>query len=188
MRRCVLAVLLAALILPASASAASPRATHHASIPWRVYRNTRLGFAFRYPANWALNAGNPASKTGDQVAIEYPGRGNYSLTAEILPISATPSLSETLQRVIAYQRSVTHSALFAHIAWSRTSLGGRPAEAGVLRPSTEGGVPVSNGIYVTQWRSRVYQITIFSEHKPPFSRLSQFPSIYGRILATWRFI
>ncbi len=60
--------------------------------------------------------------------------------------------------------------------------------ATVIIPPTEGGALVSQAIYLTQWRSRVYEITLFSVHNPALSRVKQFLPVYGKILATWRFL
>ena len=59
----------------------------------------------------------------------------------------------------------------------------------VLRnPPTEGGVTIANAVYVAQWRSHVYEVTLFAEHRPAPSTLGQFPAVYLQILSTWRFI
>jgi hypothetical protein len=68
------------------------------------------------------------------------------------------------------------------------SLGRRAALAGVLKPSTEGGSSLADEVYIAQWRGWVYEIVASAYHKPPFSRLSQFPSVYAQILGTWKFL
>ncbi len=189
MRRLVFVMMVATLVAPASASAGSPSMPSITrSSTWHTFSSKRLGFAFRYPPGWKLIPSSVAPQAARQVIVWYQGRSNYQLNASLLPFKADRTLLATLKRFLAYERSITQSTMYAQIRWTSASLGGKPALAGVLRPPTEGGVAVANGIYLSQWRSRVYEVIITSTRSPALSQLGQFPSIYRKILATWRFI
>ena len=74
------------------------------------------------------------------------------------------------------------------VRWWPTSLGHKAGFAGISRPPTEGGVGLTQGIYVVPWHSRIYALTMTAYGRPVPTRMSQFPSIYRQILATWRFL
>ena len=175
----------AASIGPASAASASPP---YRSGGWHSFSSKKLGFAFRYPSGWRLVRGSVGFQPATQVVVSYQGRTNYQLNAIVLPIKAGPSLTQTMKRFLAYERTATQSTMYDQIRWTSPTLGGQPAKAGVLRPPTEGGVAIADAIYISQWRSRVYEVVLTSNRSPAPSQPSQFPSIYRQILSTWRFI
>jgi hypothetical protein len=183
MRRFVLVFLLAVLLAPSGVSAASRKAPKG----WRVYTSRPMHISLEYPSNWKLFPMVLPNQPGE-VTLSHQGTSIYSLQIQILPFSAAASIGKTLQLFLGYARRTTHSSVYARTRWSAVTLGGRTAMAGVLRPSTEGGSSLSDAIYIAQWRGLVYEITAADFHKPPLSRLSQFPSIYAKILATWRFL
>jgi hypothetical protein len=92
----------------------------------------------------------------------------------------------TLQRTIAYERSLGTST-FRSIHWTGTKLGGHAALTGVDRISTEGGVAMVDGVYLTTSGSRTYEIVMAAYNKPAPTTFSQFPGVYRTILSTWRF-
>lgn len=188
MRRFLLVIVLAGFVAPISASASTPLpASRGSAKPWRVFTNKNFGVAFRYPASWKLTAFLSPQGTG-QVQVLEQRRNTYSILVSTLPFSPGASIQQTLQRFVTYERTQMHSAIYSRSHWSSVSLGGRPARAAVIRPPTEGGSDLSDAVYIAQWRARVYEILTSATHKPPYSRLSQFPSIYRQILATWQFI
>jgi hypothetical protein len=187
MHRLMFAIVLAALLFPAGAAASSKNTTSpkKTSVAWRTYSSKKLGFTLRYPTNWSVLS---ATGPGNQQVLLSQRTTSYGLTITVLPIGVEPTIRSTLQRYMTYQQQL-HNAIFSRIRWSQTSIGGWPAMVGVARsPATEGGITVSDAVYVTQSRSHVYQIVAVSYHRPPLSQLSQFPAIYGQILKTWRFI
>jgi hypothetical protein len=189
MRTIILAILLATLSAVGS-SATSPgtaSASKHSN-PWRTFASKKLGFSFRYPSTWTLNSGGVAPQAGSQVEIAHQGRSIYQMIALLLPIKAERTLPQTMKRFLAYEQAATQSTMFNHIRWAPTTVGRSPALVGIMRLPTEGGVAVSNAIFVTQSRTRAYQITLTSNRSPAPTGISQFPSVYTQILATWRFI
>jgi hypothetical protein len=179
--RCLLfALCLAAVMLPGSASAARPSAKN----PWRSFSSKTLGFSLSYPKAWKLTASNIS--IGGQASLSYAGRTNYGLTIFVIPIRPARFLRNTLSSFLAYERSM-HITAYAQLHWTLSSVAGHPAMAAVAKPATEGGAPISDGIYLTQSTRHVYQIEFVAYHKPPLSRLSQFPAVYSQILRTLRF-
>jgi hypothetical protein len=185
--RLVCAVLLAVLVTPTVAAASTRQSAHSHATAWRAFTSKKLGIAFRYPATWRAVQGVAVTGAANQVMVSAPSPSHNALTAQIVPVRAAPSLRATMSHFLAYQRAAGDTN-YARVAWSSTSLGKRPAMATVIIPPTEGGALVSQAIYLTQWRSRVYQVTLFSLHKPALARVKQFLPVYGKILATWRFI
>jgi hypothetical protein len=171
--RFLLALVALVLLLPAIASAAS----------WHRFSSKSLGFALQYPPGWRLTT----SQQPKQVALQYQGHQVYSLQVSLLAVKPGSSMAQTLSRVTTYERSLGDTA-FVSVHWAAASVGGRSAVAGVFRPSTEGGVAISTGIYLTASRSRVYELTVVDYRHPPASKLAQFPGIYQQILKTWRFL
>jgi hypothetical protein len=188
MRVCLFAVLLLALGFSADLSATSGSAlgaTRAAS--WHTFRSKSLGISFRYPSGWAVAPQTIGAPGGSQVVVSQQSEG-LSLTAGLVPIHGAPSLRRTVQLFAAYQRAMTHSTMYDHVHWTSASLGGKAALAGVIHPATEGGVVASDGLYIAQTRSRVYQVMIVSNQKPALTKIGQFPAVYRAILATWRFL
>jgi hypothetical protein len=157
----------------------------HAASAWKPFHNAALHVSFRYPAGWTVMA-SATPGAGGQIMLTRQGRMPYALRLTVLPIRAAGSLSVTVKRASAYQRSVGDTSLM-HLKWQSTRLGNVPAQAGVAIPSTEGGVGVSQGIFVTGWKGHVYELIISGYGHPVPSKLSSFPSIYFQILKTWRF-
>lgn len=165
MRRIVFIVALAVLATPISASAKS----------WQTFRSPHLAFAVQYPPGWHVTGSPTVGPVGLQ-------SGTYSINIQVLPVRPAATIVQTT-------RQVTQSdSTFSRVRWTRTTLGGRPAMVGVDSPPTEGGVPISDGIYISSWRGRVYEVIFAAYHKPAFRRLNQFPSVYGQIFRTWRFL
>jgi hypothetical protein len=170
MRRFALPALLLLILLPATAGAAS----------WRSYASRSLGVSLKIPSNWSVNT-PPGLETSPSVVLSYAGRPPYAITIAMTGIKPARSLASTVKLVMAHDPSLRG------IHWSKASIGGKPALAGVSVPQTEGGVGLANGIYVTSTKGHVYSITILAFHRPPPTRLSQFPAIYRQILGTLRF-
>lgn len=177
MRRNLLAACLAALVLvlPSTVSAAS----------WHTYSSKSFGVAFRYPANWHRSV----MKSGgmEQVTVFYQGKQVYNLSASWLRVAPSGSLAATMQQVQTYEKE-TGNATFQSIVFHRTKLAGKSAFAGIMTPPTEGGVAVSQALYIVPWRSHVYQVTFSANGKHPIKAISAFPAVYLQILASWRFI
>lgn len=175
MRRWSFLCVVVFIALTATASASS----------WHTFSSKSLGFRVQYPVSWQRFV---ASGPGIQeVRLTYQGKTIYGVDIMVLRIKPAASLQATVARVVRYERGIGNTS-FASIHWTGTSLGGRPAVAGISRPSTEGGVGAAQGIYLAPWHSRVYQVTIsaYGRHAP--SRIDQFPAIYRQVLATWRFL
>jgi len=189
MHRVLFAVFLATLVAPLDVSARSwQSAAHKGATPWYHFSDKKLGFAFRYPPNWRLTNSNLPTTFPKSISLSYQGTTTYALTASLLALPAGRLLGDTLNRFIATARS-NRSTLVATARWARTSLGGIPSMVTIVKgPPTEGGVTVSNAIYIARWRARVYEITLFCQRRPAPSSLTQFPSVYLHILSTWRFI
>lgn len=165
MQRLALVAVLAVLATPLQVSAAA----------WSTFQSKNLAFSIRYPSNWK-EGGSP---TLGPVTFQS---GSMSMSIGFLPVKPASTIKQTVKRVGQYDQT------FARVSWSRTTLGGRPSMAGVDSPSTEGGVAISDAVYIVGWRGRVYDVTLSSLHKPPYKRLQQFPAIYRQILSTWRFL
>jgi hypothetical protein len=172
-RRFVLAVVAVTCVLPSIATAAS----------WHRYSSKSFGFELQYPSGWQLTA----SEQPRQVALQYQGSQVYSLQVSLLAVKPASSMAQTLSRVKNYERSLGDAA-FNSVQWKTASIGGRVAVAGVFRPSTEGGVAISTGIYLTASRAHVYELTVVDYRRPPAKTLARFPTIYSQILKTWKFL
>jgi hypothetical protein len=175
MRRVAFVVILAVWLASGSAAASS----------WRLFKSTQFGFSVRFPSTWKVSSSSASFNR--QVLFVDRGHSNDSVSVFLLPIHPASSITSTVKRYESYEAGMQNT-VYAHLSWVTTSLAGKPARFGVARPPTEGGVPVSDGVYVAQSRSRVYQITLTSYSTRPLSRPSQFPTIYARILSTWRFL
>lgn len=189
MRRIVSALLLSLICMPVAAFAAKGQVVpvHKKSFgSWRASTDKHLGVVLRYPGDWSVVRQSTGPGSGELSLVS--SRANYAINAFALPFAASGSIDATLSHFIAYERSTTHSNVYNQTRWSSARLGGRPARVGIIKPPTEGGVAISDGIYLTQWRGRSIEVTIMAYRKPPASRLSQFPSIYFQILSTWRFV
>jgi hypothetical protein len=109
------------------------------------------------------------------------------MTVTVLPVRPDRSLQGSLKRFLQYERQ-SGNAAYVKATWTRGTLGGRTALGTVIRPSTEGGVSLSYGVYVAPWRTHVYQVTVVAYGKPVPSSLRAFPAVYGQMLKTWRFL
>ena len=165
MRRFAAVIALALLANPFHASARG----------WSTFRDPKMAFALQYPPGWKVS-GTPA------LGLVVLQSGTLSINVRMVPVRPGRNALQTARAVARLDPALSR------VQWTRTTLGGRPARAGVDSPPTEGGVSVSDGIYVVTWRRRVYEVIIASYHKPALKRLSQFPAIYGQILRTWRFL
>ncbi len=173
MRRAVLIAIVALLILPAGVQANS----------WHTFTSKQYGFTVRYPSSWAVIA---EYQPGSWQLTSTGRTARFSLSIAVLPIKPGRSLADLKRRFVGYERA-SGNVEVAGVRWSSGSLGGKPALEGILRLSTEGGAPVTNGFYVAASRSRVYQMTLVSIGKTRPTSVAQFPPIYGKIVATWRF-
>lgn len=173
MRRAVLTAIVALLLLPAGALANS----------WHTFSSKQYGFTVRYPSSWTITA---EYQPGSWQLTSTGHSARFSLTIAVLPIKAGRSLADLKRRFIGYERA-SGNVEVAGVRWSSSWLGGKPALEGILRLSTEGGAPVTNGFYVAASPSRVYQMTLVSIGKTRPASVAQFPPIYGKIVATWRF-
>jgi hypothetical protein len=162
------------------ALAAVPRDVHAAG--WRPYLSHKYGFALRYPAGWHVTSSYlPGSK---QVAFGIQGKTPYSLTVVVLPFGPQRSLDRVVQRFKTYVRTTGQTVAGAH--WSPVRVGKSKAMATVERPSTEGGVSLAEGLYLTQSRSRTFEIIAIAYGHPAPAKLGSFPVVYKQMLAAWR--
>jgi hypothetical protein len=175
MSRVLLGFLLAITIAPLTASAAHP---------WQPYTNKHLGFTVQYPPGWKVAAVDQFQN--QQVSIIHSGKKNYAVNVTIMPFKSGATIQATKNAFIAFENKTEHNPIFVHLTWSPAAVGGRTALVTLVKPSTEGGVRLTSAVYIVTWRANVYQITLDAYER--LSRLSQFPSIYGKILRTWRFI
>jgi hypothetical protein len=173
MRRSLVALILLLFLTPTLASAES----------WKSFSSKSFGFSVRYPTGWSLMMVQQTK----QLLLQHQGHPVYSVNVSVLPVKSAGSPTKTVERVTTYQRRMGNTD-FASIHWTSTSVGGHAARAGILQPPTEGGVALSNGIYIVSSGSRVYEITLAAYRKPAARSLAQFPSVYRRILSTWHFL
>ncbi|MGI8825465.1 MAG: hypothetical protein ACR2JC_07455 [Chloroflexota bacterium] len=141
---------------------------------WYTYHSNRMAFSLRYPPSWRVTG----PVTGP-IVVAGPA---LSMNIQILPLRPAPSMRQTVSAVGRYDQALSR------LRWTRTSLGGRPAMSSVLSPPTEGGVTLSDGVYISASRGHVYEVLFVTYHKPPTRRLARFPAVYGQILHTWRFL
>jgi hypothetical protein len=175
LRRLLLVPLLALIATSGVAAASS----------WHAFSSKSLGFAVRYPAGWrALSVAAPGAK---QIQFSYQGATTYTVDVTILNLNGGTSLATLKQRFVAFERRSGNSNVAA-IHFSPVTLAGRHGIGGVYIPATEGGVSVSNGMYVVPWKTRTYVVNLQSVESPAPKSLDRFPTIYKQILATWRFI
>lgn len=175
LRRLLLVPLLALIITSGGASAAS----------WHAFTSKSLGFAVRYPSGWkALSVAQPGAK---EIQFSYQGTTTYTVNVTILNLNGGKTLSSLKQRFVAFQQRSGNTNV-ASMKWRAATLAGRHGMGGVYVPATEGGVPVSNGMYVIPWHARTYVVNLLSVQKPAPRSLDRFPAIYKQILATWRFL
>jgi hypothetical protein len=174
MRRILLVLLLPALLLPTAASAAG----------WHTFLSKPLGLAIKYPPGWKATAINQAGNK--QLDLIYAGKVNYSLTVLVLPFRPGANISASRATFVNYESNQLHISSFKRLGWTPLTIGGHPALAGIVSPPTEGGVKISNAVYLVSARRSVFEINAIAYHR--LSQLSQFPAIYRQILATWRFV
>jgi len=171
MRRTFFVLFCAMVLLPLSAQAAPAQ---------RVFSNRIMAFSARVPDNWQVQA--IGVQLAHTVLFLAPHNHNINMSVRIIPIIASSTVAQTTRR--AYRADPVLKGLH----FNATSIGGRPAMVTVLKSSTEGGLYIADLIYITQWNRRVYEIIGFSIHKPPYSRISQFPAVYQQILRSWRWL
>src|SRR5579875_515430 len=168
MRR-LLPFLLLLVLLPGVAQAASEH----------QFRDHSFGFSLRYPSGWTLQRSIGPSK---QLSLVQKGHSQHAITVTILGWHAVKNLTASLHTVKRYVGA------YRHVAWSRSKLGKSTALVAVLRPETEGGVGITEGIYLSQWKGKIYQVQITSYTAHPPRTIGAFPAVYRQILTTWRFI
>ncbi|GAC1321791.1 MAG: hypothetical protein NVS2B16_01210 [Chloroflexota bacterium] len=134
-----------------------------------------MAFALQYPPSWRVTGSPTIGPVNFQSGVS-------GIDVRILPMRAAATIKQTVKQVT--RSDIT----YARVHWVRTTLGRQPAMVGVDSPPTEGGVPLSDGIYITSWRGRVYVVIFTAYHKPAITRLGQFPAVYGQIFRTWRFL
>ena len=170
MRRYLGVLALAAALVPAGALAAS----------WHHFSSKSFGFSVKYPSGWTVTQ----TAIPQQVSIQRSGTPAYSVQVSVPGVKAGANIARTLFNVKAFELS-RGNAPFAPAHWTQATIRGHPAMVALVRPSTEGGVAVSDAIYVTSSRTHVYEITTVAYGA---SSLSKFPSVYGKILKSWRFL
>jgi hypothetical protein len=175
MRRLLFALVLLILAAPTTASASS----------WHQFSSKKLGFSVQYPPTWHLVKGTQGGVP--QVTLTYQHGQLFLVSISVLPIKGSSSRTQTLSRFIRYEKG-TGNLTLTSIQWKAVKLGGKQASSGVVRPQTEGGVGLAQGIYVASSGARVYEITLVAYGKHPPVNITRFPSIYRQILGTWRFV
>src|ERR1700730_5855481 len=101
-RRSLLPLILLATLLPMSVLASA----------WPSFSSKSFGFKLQYPPGWHVTT----SQQPKQLALQYQGRQVYSVQVTVLGIKPGSSLSQTLGRVQAYERSLGDTA-FSSIHW-----------------------------------------------------------------------
>jgi hypothetical protein len=175
MRRLGGMLVVAVLMSTAVASAAS----------WHRFSDRAFGFSLTYPGDWRATVANVPGV--QQLELQRQGKTPYAMSVLVLDIRPGANPQQTVERVVAHEQSTGGGGL-GSVHWSAATVGGKPALAGVLRPPTEGGVLLSNAIYVVGWRTHIYEIILTAYSHPSPSRVSQFPAAYARILKSWRFM
>jgi len=183
MRRIMCVVVLAAALSPGIVQAGA----------WHMLDSPKLKFSLRYPASWKASVIYRASiKMAFMFQRSSPA--DHSMTIVIQPIRAAGSMKMTLRRYIDFKsrplgtgRKRAFTLAYAHARWTATSLGGRPAMMAVISPPKKSKLSISNVVYVSASRGQVYEVNLNGYHKPPWRKVSQFPSIYKTILSSFRF-
>jgi hypothetical protein len=158
-----------------------PVQTHAAS--WAHFGGKKIGFTVQYPSNWRVTTAALPGAT----QISFAARNAlYAVTITVLALKPGASMGATWKHFLAYERTQGNGSM-GGAGWKSTRLGGRPARGGIVRLSTEGGVPAVNGYYVAPWRTFTYEVMIVSHAKISPRSLQQFPAIYRQMLQTWRF-
>lgn len=175
MRRVLPLAILMLAMLPATASAAA----------WHSFKSSSDHFSVQYPPNWQVS---PVNTSSVRETLFSARRSNkYSLTVfDLLKVKPGSTIRATLANVKKWQRK-QHDTSLNRITWTSTEIGGQTALFGVIRPSTEGGVALAQGTYLTSWRGHVFEIEMATYSKKAPTSPSQFPAIYHLILRTWRF-
>lgn len=174
MRRLALAIFVLVLLLPAAAHAAM----------WHKTGSKSLGFTVRYPATWHATAFSQG--VARETTLSHQGKQIYALEISVLSLKPGKTPWQTVLTFARWQHGQGNSE-FSRSRWVPASMGGRHGYGTVTRPPTEGGVRLSQGIYLVGWHGHIYEVTMQAYSPRSLSYLSQFPSAYSRILATWRF-
>lgn len=172
MRRLVPIFALAALAVPLIAQASS----------WRDYASTSLGFAVRYPAQWRYIPTN--FKHEAQVLFYKQAKsaaGDRNFTVRVDPFKRLGSVRADAAKMAKLD------ANFKGAQWSATTVGGRSAMVTLVRPQGEGGAVAADAVYVAESHTHLYEIIYVAYKKPLPAKLSQFPSVYRQILASWKY-
>jgi|SRR5579884_726845 len=169
MLRALVPFLLLAAIVP-SVAAASPQ---------HQFRDRSFGFALRYPNGWTLQRSIPPTK---QITLVQSGHGQHAITVTVLNWRAGRTIAASVKIVQRYMGA------YRRVTWRAARLGNQPARVAVLHPQTEGGVGVAEGIYLSQWKGKIYQVQISAYTSHPPKTVAAFPKVYRQILGTWRFI
>lgn len=172
-RRSILAVALTLTLTSAVAQAGS----------WRTYSSKPAGFSLRYPSNWKLSTIPPGTR---QISIASP-TGTESMTVTVIPVKAGRTAAVTLRRYLAYARS-TGGLVASRPRWVKTTFAGRAAEGSVTRPPTEGGVRLAIGQYIIGAGKRTYAVALTVRARRLPRSLGSFPTVYRRIIRSWRFL
>lgn len=174
-RRLLLLPLIVLILSAGTASAAS----------WQAFSSKSLGFALRYPTGWkALSITQPGAP---QIQFSRAGTVPYTVNVTVLSLNGGSSLSTLTKRFVAYEQRAGNASVAA-MHWKPVTLAHHRGIGAVYVPATEGGVSVSNGMYVVPWKKRTYVINLQSVQKPAPTSLNRFPAIYQQILASWRFL
>jgi hypothetical protein len=153
---------------------------------WHTFHSTKLGFTVRYPAGWHV-AESAATPRSQSVSFGYQGSTPYSLTVTVASVRPARTIRATLAALRTVDRE-TGGPAAAAVHWSATTLDRHPALWSVIRPPTEGGVAMSEGLLVSQSSHHVYEIEAVSYQRQAPKRFSDFPVLYRNILASWRFL
>lgn len=143
------------------------------------FRDRSFGFALRYPNGWTLQRSISPTK---QITLVQSGRSQHAITITILSWRARGTIASSIKIVQRYMGA------YRHAKWTAARLGKQPARVTVLHPQTEGGVGVAEGIYLSQWKHKIYQVQITAYTSHPPKTIAAFPKVYHQILGTWRFI
>lgn len=152
---------------------------------WNTFRSKALGFAVKYPTGWhAVSSSQLAVR---QVVISRQSAQPLAVNVYVYHLRSGHSVSQTLHSFLQAEKR-SGNAAYAHVKWTATTIGSRPAMAGIMKLATEGGVPLSYGVYVSAWKAHIYAIMVSVYRNPAPKSIGQIPAIYGQILRTWKFI
>jgi hypothetical protein len=148
---------------------------------WRVFSSKQLHMRIKYPAGWkAAISALPGNRS---VQVSKAGNPPYSLSITLISLRPSSKLAASVRKYVHSQLPGATSLACSH--WTATRVGRSAALVTLQWPPTEGGVTLSQAIFLVQSKSHLYQIMETGYGSKPIRRLSSFPSVYAAMLKTW---